>query len=53
MVTVEQLLSALESFGGAMIVASHDEDFLGALATDREWEMLRAVSSPDVKQDSA
>ncbi len=53
MVTVEQLLSALESFGGAMIVASHDEDFLGALATDREWEMLRAVTSPDVKQDSA
>ncbi|MGL3806903.1 ABC-F family ATP-binding cassette domain-containing protein [Paeniglutamicibacter sp. R2-26] len=39
--TVEQLLSALESYGGAMIVASHDEDFLAALATDREWEMMR------------
>ena len=47
MATIEQLLSALESFGGAMVVASHDEEFLAALATDREWEMQRAVTSPD------
>ena len=47
MVTVEQLLSALESFGGAMVVASHDEEFLAALATDREWEMQREATSPD------
>ncbi|RAX50400.1 ABC transporter ATP-binding protein [Arthrobacter sp. AQ5-05] len=47
MATIEQLLSALESFGGAMVVASHDDDFLAALATDREWEMQRAVTSPD------
>ena len=46
MVTIEQLLSALESFGGAMVVASHDEDFLAALATDREWEMRRGAMSP-------
>lgn len=46
MVTVEQLLSALESYGGAMVVASHDEDFLAALATDREWEMRRGAMSP-------
>lgn len=42
MLTTEQLISALESFAGAMIVASHDEEFLAALATDREWEMLRS-----------
>ena len=47
MATVEQLLSALESFGGAMVVASHDEEFLAALATDREWVMQRAVTGPD------
>ncbi|MFL4474625.1 ATP-binding cassette domain-containing protein [Paeniglutamicibacter sp. MACA_103] len=46
MVTVEQLLSALESFGGAMVVASHDEEFLAALATDRQWEMKRAATLP-------
>ncbi|MBV1779797.1 ATP-binding cassette domain-containing protein [Paeniglutamicibacter sp. ABSL32-1] len=47
MATVEQLLSALESFGGAMVVASHDEEFLAVLATDREWEMRRRSMSPD------
>lgn len=47
MATVEQLLSALESFGGAMVVASHDEEFLAALATDRVWDMQRTVTSPD------
>lgn len=47
LVTIEQLLSALESFGGAMIVASHDEEFLEALATDREWEMQRIPRQPD------
>ncbi|MDQ0095575.1 ATP-binding cassette domain-containing protein [Paeniglutamicibacter psychrophenolicus] len=46
MATVEQLLSALESFGGAMVVASHDEEFLAALATDREWEMRRPAKLP-------
>lgn len=50
MVTVEQLLSALESFGGAMVVASHDEEFLAALATDREWEMGREPTLPGVRQ---
>ena len=47
MSTVEQLLSALESFGGAMVVASHDEEFLAALATDRVWDMQLTVTSPD------
>lgn len=51
MMTVEQLLTALESFGGAMMVASHDEDFLASLATDRAWEMVRAATLPDVQQD--
>ena len=51
MPTVEQLLSALESFGGAMIVASHDEEFLAALATDREWEMRRQAMLPDAPHD--
>lgn len=46
MVTIEQLLSALESFAGAMVVASHDEEFLAALATDREWEMQRGTTPP-------
>ena len=46
MATVEQLLSALESFGGAMVVASHDEEFLAALAMGREWEMQRGTTTP-------
>ena len=47
LLTVEQLLSALEPFAGAVIVASHDEEFLAALATDREWEMQRTPGQPD------
>ncbi len=43
LVSTEQLVSALADYKGALVVSSHDEDFLSALAPERSWQMRRAV----------
>jgi len=35
-----QLVQALEGYGGALIVVSHDESFVDQIAPTREWELL-------------
>lgn len=37
--SVDQLVEALRGYRGALIVVSHDDDFLGRLQLDRTWEM--------------
>jgi ATPase subunit of ABC transporter with duplicated ATPase domains len=37
--SVDQLVTALRAFRGALIVASHDDGFLAQLEIDREWTM--------------
>jgi ATPase subunit of ABC transporter with duplicated ATPase domains len=37
--SVAQLVAALRAYQGALIVASHDEAFLGQIAIDRHWTM--------------
>lgn len=44
MVSTEQLLSALANYKGALIVSSHDEAFLAALAPERHWELRRMTA---------
>jgi ATPase subunit of ABC transporter with duplicated ATPase domains len=41
--STEQLVSALTDYKGALIVSSHDDAFLEALAPEREWELRRSV----------
>lgn len=43
LVSTEQLVSALAEYKGAMIVSSHDDAFLAALAPERAWELRRPV----------
>ncbi|MGP9501491.1 ATP-binding cassette domain-containing protein [Specibacter sp. AOP5-B1-6] len=43
LVSTEQLVSALAGYKGALIVSSHDEAFLAALAPERAWELRRPV----------
>lgn len=38
--SVEQLVSALESYRGALVVVSHDQNFLGRIGIQRNVEML-------------
>lgn len=40
--SVEQLVSALNDYQGALIVSSHDDAFLGLLAPEREWVLRRS-----------
>ena len=44
LVSTEQLLSALADYKGAMVVSSHDEAFLAALAPERHWELRRPAA---------
>ena len=37
--TVDLLVAALDAYRGALIVVSHDDDFLARLAIDRIWEV--------------
>ena len=37
--TVDLLVAALDAYRGALIVVSHDDDFLAHLAIDRIWEV--------------
>lgn len=39
--SVEQLLTALSDFRGALIVSSHDSSFLEKLSPQRHWELQR------------
>ncbi len=39
--SVDQLVDALGAYRGALLVVSHDDDFLGRLAVDRTLEMAR------------
>lgn len=41
LVSTEQLVSALADYKGAMVVSSHDDAFLEALAPERHWELRR------------
>ncbi|PYI40208.1 ABC transporter [Arthrobacter psychrolactophilus] len=43
--SVEQLLSALGDYQGALIVSSHDEAFLELLAPEREWQLRRGAAA--------
>ncbi|BDI22155.1 ABC-F family ATP-binding cassette domain-containing protein [Herbiconiux sp. L3-i23] len=48
--SVDQLVGALRAYTGAMIVVSHDHDFLGRIGVERWWELadgrLAEVPSP-------
>ncbi|SMC37985.1 ABC-F family ATP-binding cassette domain-containing protein [Janibacter indicus] len=37
--SVDQLVDALSAYEGALLVVSHDEDFLGRLGLTRRWEI--------------
>lgn len=41
LVSTEQLVSALASYKGALVVSSHDEEFLSELLPERAWELRR------------
>lgn len=41
--SVGQLVSALESYEGALVVSSHDAEFLSMLAPLRSWELRRGT----------
>jgi ATPase subunit of ABC transporter with duplicated ATPase domains len=38
----EQLVQALEGYGGALLVVSHDEAFVAQLGMTRTWEVVGA-----------
>ncbi|WP_104110005.1 ABC-F family ATP-binding cassette domain-containing protein [Arthrobacter sp. N199823] len=44
LVSTEQLVSALADYKGAMVVSSHDDAFLAALAPERHWELRRPAA---------
>ncbi|MHA7305939.1 ABC-F family ATP-binding cassette domain-containing protein [Arthrobacter sp. TMN-49] len=44
-VSTEQLVSALADYKGALIVSSHDDAFLAALAPERPWELRRVQAA--------
>ena len=48
LVSTEQLVSALADFKGALVVSSHDDAFLEALAPERQWELRRVVAEGGV-----
>lgn len=41
LLSAEQLVSALSSYKGALVVSSHDDGFLAALGPARHWELRR------------
>lgn len=45
LVSVEQLLSALADYKGALVVSSHDDAFLESLEPGRSWELLRGPAA--------
>lgn len=45
LVSTEQLVSALADYKGAMVVSSHDDAFLAALAPERHWELRRPAAA--------
>src|SRR5699024_7275467 len=45
LISTEQLVSALADYKGALVVSSHDEDFLAAVKPERTWELKRAKAS--------
>jgi ATPase subunit of ABC transporter with duplicated ATPase domains len=50
--SVDQLVDALAAYEGALLVVSHDEDFLGRLGLTRRWE-IRDGRLADVAPDPA
>lgn len=45
--SVEALASALADFGGALILVSHDIDFLAAVGVNRTWELVEPVTASE------
>ncbi|WP_436326307.1 ATP-binding cassette domain-containing protein [Brevibacterium sp. FAM 27836] len=51
--SLEALVTALEGFGGAMVVVTHDDRLAAELAVDTEWDVREFLRAGTVEQDSA
>ncbi|MGC3021611.1 MULTISPECIES: ATP-binding cassette domain-containing protein [unclassified Brevibacterium] len=51
--SLEALVTALEGFGGAMVVVTHDDRLAAELAVDTEWDVREFLRAGTVGQDSA
>lgn len=47
--SLEALVTALEGFGGALIVVTHDDRLASELAVDREWDVREFLRSETVE----
>lgn len=46
--SVEQLIAALAGYRGALVVASHDQDFCTSVGITRTWQLTRTAGRIEV-----